>query len=159
MSWRHLEEVLKTYSQDEYIGLDQDVLKTSSRRLLKTWGWGKHIRLLKTKKKDIFRKSSRRLHQDECLLGPSHMHLPTLIMWQVVLIFMLFVLSTQKFWLIHSLLIAAQRLDLCFKVIWFTQIYKMFPILIAWSFQTPSCVIFFFPFDWQHLHSGFLLFI
>ena len=30
MSWRCLEDVLKTYSQDEYIGLDQDVLKTSS---------------------------------------------------------------------------------------------------------------------------------
>ena len=25
MSWRRLENVLKTYSQDEYIGLDQDV--------------------------------------------------------------------------------------------------------------------------------------
>ena len=25
---RRLEEVLKTYDQDEYIGLDQDVLKT-----------------------------------------------------------------------------------------------------------------------------------
>ena len=29
-SWRCLEDVLKTYGQDEYIGLDQDVLKTSS---------------------------------------------------------------------------------------------------------------------------------
>ena len=29
-SWRRLENVLKTYSQDECIGLDQDVLKTSS---------------------------------------------------------------------------------------------------------------------------------
>ena len=29
-SWRRLEDVLKTYGQDEYIGLDQDVLKTSS---------------------------------------------------------------------------------------------------------------------------------
>ena len=27
---RRLEDVLKTYGQDEYIGLDQDVLKTSS---------------------------------------------------------------------------------------------------------------------------------
>ena len=31
-----LEDVLKTYGQDEYIGLNQDVLKASSRRLLKT---------------------------------------------------------------------------------------------------------------------------
>ena len=30
MSWRHLEDVLKTYGQEKYIGLDQDVLKTSS---------------------------------------------------------------------------------------------------------------------------------
>ena len=29
-SWKYLEDVLKTYRQDEYIGLDQDVLKTSS---------------------------------------------------------------------------------------------------------------------------------
>ena len=29
-SWKRLEDVLKTYSQDKYIGLDQDVLKTSS---------------------------------------------------------------------------------------------------------------------------------
>ena len=29
-SWRRLENVLKTYDQDEYIGFDQDVLKTSS---------------------------------------------------------------------------------------------------------------------------------
>ena len=37
-SWKRLEDVLKTYDQDEYIGLDQDVFwrrrrKTSSRRL------------------------------------------------------------------------------------------------------------------------------
>ena len=29
-SWKHLENVLKKYGQDEYIGFDQDVLKTSS---------------------------------------------------------------------------------------------------------------------------------
>ena len=28
-SWKRLEDVLKTYGQDKYIGLDQDVLKTS----------------------------------------------------------------------------------------------------------------------------------
>ena len=53
----HLEDVLKTYYQDEYVRLDQDVLKMSWRRLLKT------------KTKDVFKTSSRRLHQDECLLG------------------------------------------------------------------------------------------
>ena len=52
---RRLEYVLKTFG--EYIRLDQDVLKTS---------W---IRLLKTKMKDVFKKPSRRLHQDKCLLG------------------------------------------------------------------------------------------
>ena len=42
-SWpRRLEDVLKTYGQDEYIGLDQDVLKTSSedvwlRRICSSW--------------------------------------------------------------------------------------------------------------------------
>ena len=41
-SWKRLEDVLKTYSQDEYIGLDQDVLKTSSedvklRRTYSSW--------------------------------------------------------------------------------------------------------------------------
>ena len=47
MSWRclkevlkmpskRLEDVLKMYSQDEYVGLDQDVLKAFSRRLLNT---------------------------------------------------------------------------------------------------------------------------
>ena len=46
--WRRLEDVfetssrcpkdvLKTYGQEEYIGLDQDVLRTSSRCLLKTY--------------------------------------------------------------------------------------------------------------------------
>ena len=80
-SWKRLEDVLKTYDQDEYIGLDQDVLKTSWRRLLKTYELGEYIRLdqdvsktswrrpLKTKTKDVFKTSSRRLHQDECLLG------------------------------------------------------------------------------------------
>ena len=36
MSPRCLEDVLETYRQDEYIGLEQDVLKTPWRRLLKT---------------------------------------------------------------------------------------------------------------------------
>ena len=30
MPWKRLEDVLKTYGQDEYIDLDQDVFKTSS---------------------------------------------------------------------------------------------------------------------------------
>ena len=43
---RRLEDVLKTYSQDEYIGLDQDVLKTSSEdvRLRRTYSsWSRHL--------------------------------------------------------------------------------------------------------------------
>ena len=60
--WRRLEDVLKTYDQDEYIDLDQDVLKTSSEdvwvrpnicldhNVLKTF-WK---RPLKTKTKDVF---------------------------------------------------------------------------------------------------------
>ena len=69
--WRHfvrrLEDVLKTYDQDEYIDLDQDVLKT--------------------KTKDVFMTSSRRLHQDECLLGYYHKRkyqLFMLIFWETV---------------------------------------------------------------------------
>ena len=69
-SWKRLEDVLKTYSQDEYIGLDQDVLKTSSEdvRLRRTYSsWSRRL-------EDVFwrrrrKMSSRRLHQDECLLG------------------------------------------------------------------------------------------
>ena len=67
---KRLEDVLKTYAQDEYIGLDQDVLKTSSEdvRLSRTYSsWPRHF-------EDVFwrrrrKTSSRRLHQDECLLG------------------------------------------------------------------------------------------
>ena len=70
-SWRHLENVvLKTYGQDEYIGLDQDFLKTSSenvwlRRIYPPWS-----RCLE----DVFwrrrrKTSSIHLHQDKYLLG------------------------------------------------------------------------------------------
>ena len=96
-SWKRLDDVLKTYAQDEYVGLDQDVLKKAWTRMTKTnivvlikmsrkrlehvfWRsmskanifvlmktfWR---RLLKSKTKDVFKTSSRRLHQDECLLG------------------------------------------------------------------------------------------
>ena len=58
MSWRCFgKDVLNTYDEGDYVRLDQDVLKTSWRRLLKT------------KTKDVFKTSSRRLHQDECLVG------------------------------------------------------------------------------------------
>ena len=45
-SWKRIEDVLKMYDQDEYIGINEDVLKTSSED-----------------------EDQRRLHQDECLLG------------------------------------------------------------------------------------------
>ena len=70
MSWRRVEDVLKMYGQDEYIGLDQDVF---SRRMI-----NKNIFfIIKTswrRFEDVFwrrseKMSSRRLHQDECLLG------------------------------------------------------------------------------------------
>ena len=53
-SWKRLEGVLKMYDQDEYIGLDQDVLKTSSEDVW-VWSWR---RLLKMKTKDVFIKTS-----------------------------------------------------------------------------------------------------
>ena len=69
-SLRHFENVLKTYDQDKYIGLDQDVEKT-----LKELHMGKANifvlikmpwrRLLKTKTKGVFKTSSRHIHQDE----------------------------------------------------------------------------------------------
>ena len=57
---RRLEDVLKTYDQDEYIGIDQDVLKTSSeevwvRRIYSSW-W----RRLQKKMKDVFKTPSSR---------------------------------------------------------------------------------------------------
>ena len=64
-SKKRLEDVLKTYGKDEYIDLDQDVLKTSSktssenvwlRRTYSSWS----RRLLKTKTKDVFKTSSSR---------------------------------------------------------------------------------------------------
>ena len=57
-SWKRLEDVLKTYDQDKYIGLDQDVLKTSSEDVWVRWiysSWWR--RLLKTKTKDVFIKT------------------------------------------------------------------------------------------------------
>ena len=80
MSWRCLEDVLKAYGQDKHIDLDQGVLKTPSRRILKMYDFGEYIcldqdvlktcwrHLLKTKTKEAFKTSPRRLHQDECLL-------------------------------------------------------------------------------------------
>ena len=73
--WRRLEDVLKTcWRRLASWRCVEDVLKTSWRRMDKTnilvltkTSWR---RLLKTKTKDIFFKtSSRRLHQDEWLLG------------------------------------------------------------------------------------------
>ena len=57
ISWRLLEDVLKTSWR-----CLEDVFAT---RLEDVWP----RRLLKTKTKDVFQMSSRRLHQDECLLG------------------------------------------------------------------------------------------
>ena len=57
-SSRRLEDVLKTYSEDVYTRANIFVfIKTSWRRLLKT------------KTRDVFKTSSRGLHQDQCLLG------------------------------------------------------------------------------------------
>ena len=67
---RYLEDVLKTYHQDEYIRLDQDALKTPSEDVWLRWiylCWTRH--LLKTKTSDVFKTSSRCLHQDKCFLG------------------------------------------------------------------------------------------
>ena len=67
-SWSFLEDVLKTYGQDEYICLDQGIIKTSSedvwlRRIFFFWS----KRLEHASRRRRRKTSSRRLHQDECL--------------------------------------------------------------------------------------------
>ena len=57
------------YNQDKYIGLDQDVLKTSSgdawlRQICSSWSRRLEYVLWRRR-----RKTSSRFHQDECLLG------------------------------------------------------------------------------------------
>ena len=69
-SWRRFEDVLKTSWRHMAKTNILVLTKTSSedvrlRRTHSSW-WR---RLLKTKTKDVFKTSSRRLHQDECLLG------------------------------------------------------------------------------------------
>ena len=73
-SWRCLEDVLETFSKHLERPLE-NVFKTSLRPLAKMSS--RHLqdvlktswrRILKTKTKDIFKTSSRRLHQDECLV-------------------------------------------------------------------------------------------
>ena len=80
---RRLKDVLKTFLQDVLKTVwrcPKDVLKTSWRRLEDVWqrriywSWSRRLknvlsRALKTKTKDVFKKSSGRLHQEECLLG------------------------------------------------------------------------------------------
>ena len=93
-SWKCLENLLKTYGRGKYIGLNQNVLKTSSedvwlREIYSSWSryledvlktssedewlmeiyssWSRHLEdVLNTCSEG---KDERRLHQDECLLG------------------------------------------------------------------------------------------
>ena len=63
--WRHLEDVLARRLEDVLKTSWSLMAKTSILVLNKT-SWR---RPLKTKTKDVFKTSSRRLHQNECLLG------------------------------------------------------------------------------------------
>ena len=54
ISWRRLEDVLKTYDQDEYIGLEQDVLKMSFEDVWLRWIYSSWSRGFK----DIFIKTN-----------------------------------------------------------------------------------------------------
>ena len=63
---------MKTYDQDNYVGLDQDVLKTPSRRLLKTYQSCKYFCLQESSEdederrhEDVFKTSSSRQKVNE----------------------------------------------------------------------------------------------
>ena len=67
-----LQDVLKTYSQDEYIGLDQDVLKTSSEdvRLRRTYSsWSRRL-------EDVFWRRRRKTSSSRRMFeGQEHFNL------------------------------------------------------------------------------------
>ena len=73
MSWKCLEDVLKTYGQDEYIGIENVFWRRKAKANI----------FLKKKTKDVFKTSSMRLHQDECLLDyfTEHLSLTTFVLW------------------------------------------------------------------------------
>ena len=54
-SWKRLEHVLKTYGLDEYIDLNQDVLKTSSEDVMLRWAYSCRSRRFQ----DVFKTSSK----------------------------------------------------------------------------------------------------
>ena len=81
-SWRYFSKTSRRCLEDVLARCLEDVLArclegafTTSLVLIKT-SWR---RLLKTKKKDVFNTSLRRLHQDECLLGLSFFKVTNLI--------------------------------------------------------------------------------
>ena len=72
-TWKCLENVLKTYDQDEYIGLNQSVLKISWWLLLKMFSENVWVRRIIHLDQDVLKTSSededeRCLDQDKCLL-------------------------------------------------------------------------------------------
>ena len=104
MFWRRLQNVLKTSwrcLEDVFARRLENVLKTPWRCIAKTnilcltktsWRRFEDVRLrrtysswsrclLKTRTKDVFRTSSGRLHQDECLLGLLSKDMKSLIIW------------------------------------------------------------------------------
>ena len=70
-SWRRLEDIWPRQIYWSWPRRLEDVLKTSSEnvRLRRTYSYWSS--LLKTMTKDVFKTSSRRLHQDQCLLGKN----------------------------------------------------------------------------------------
>ena len=58
MSWRRLEDVLKIYGQHKYLGLDQDVVKASSRRLDQDVFWRRRRKTSSRRLQDVFIKTN-----------------------------------------------------------------------------------------------------
>ena len=95
--WRRLEDVLKTYGQDEYIGLDQDVLKTSSEdvRLRRTYSsWSRRL-------EDVFRRRRRKTSSSRRMFaGPFHIeHLWWLLLYWIIDIYLILILQTKLLWI------------------------------------------------------------
>ena len=92
---RRLENVLKTYDQDEYIGLDQDVLKTSPEDVRLRQTYSSWLRRLE----DVFKTYS----EDEDERRLQDVFIKTNVCWVLI---MILVLSTNLSYFVIALLLS-----------------------------------------------------